>query len=418
MPEIDVKKELTDLTVEINKKLDEFKKGTISTEDMNRVIGEKISGFEAGLKVDGKPVMEYVKTLQAQVDTLGADLKKRNSIVSDDKGEPFGKVVFDLLKDDAGFKEYCKDHGEGKQYVKHMEKALTSASNLVNDTTNDIHLVPPERLTQIVSDTYMTRRVHMRDLIPVGTMTGNAVTWPKETAYSDGSGITAENTAAGETTFTITSQTNLPAVIDTYVEMSNIMLEDFPALVSYLNTKLPANLLETEDNEILNGTGNIKGFLPTHATAFSAASATVTAPQYYDVITMAAKQIALCEFWPTAVIMNPTDVALMKLSKDANENYVFPFIFIQNGRVVVNGIPVIENTAMTSGTYLIGDFAGGCQLWIRRGLTLKFYDAAAAGDVNKHSTTVVLDERVALSCFTNLAFVTDTFAASITELTP
>jgi HK97 family phage major capsid protein len=248
-------------------------------------------------------------------------------------------------------------------------------------------------------------------------MTGNAVTWPKETAYTDGSGITAESTAAGETTFTITSQTNLPAVIDSYVEMSNLMLEDFPALVSYLNTQLPANLLETEDNEILNGTGNIKGLIA-NCTAFSAASATVTAPQYYDVITMAAKQISLCEMWPTAIIMNPTDVALMKLSKDQNNQYVFPFIFMQGSRVVVNGVPVIENTAMTAGTYLIGDFARGCQLWVRRGLTLKFYDSAAAGDVNKHQTTVVIDERVALSMFRTLAFVTDTFAASITELTP
>lgn len=411
MEEIDVKKELTKLAEEINGKMDEYKKGIVSKEDIDNSVSEKLIELEGKFQVDGKPVMEYVKSLQDHVDKLDAKSKEQK-ISTDVRGEPFGKVLFDALKDSEEFKEYAK--GKGSQFVMKLEKALSEGSNLVDDTTNDIQLIPPERVREIMFDP--TRTVHMRDLIPVAPMEGAAVTWPKETAYSDGSGVTAENTAAGETTFTITAQGDLPEEIDAFVEMSKIMLEDFPALVGYLNTRLPGKLLEEEDDEILNGTGNVEGLL-TVATAFAAGGQTISSPQRYDVITMAAKQLRVSEYKATAILMHPTDVALMKLAKDSNGQYIFPFIFIQNGRIVVNEVPVIENTSMTSGTYLIGDYVRGCQLWQRRGIEVKFYDSAAAGDVNKNMTTVVIRERIALSCFRTSAFVYDTFAASITELT-
>ena len=133
---------------------------------------------------------------------------------------------------------------------------------------------------------------------------------------------------------------------------------------------------------------------------------------------MANKQIRTSEYRSTAILMHPTDVALMKLEKDSHNNYVMPFIFVQNGRIVVDMVPVIDNTAQTAGTYLIGDFQRATSLYIRRAITLKFHDSDDVGDVTKDMSTVTISERIALPLFRDSALVTDTWAASLTELTP
>ncbi|MCK4823417.1 phage major capsid protein, partial [bacterium] len=280
--------------------------------------------------------------------------------------------------------------------------------------TNDITVETPTRVPGIVYDP--ARAEHMRDIIPIGTCVGNAVTYPQETAYTDGSGVTAENVAYGETSMTITQQTALVESITAYATFSEIMVDDFPAFASYLNARLPAKLLVKEDDEVLNGTTTIAGLL-TVATAFAAGGATVTNPNEFDALVFALNQVREDEYKCNAIVMHPRDVRNMKLTKDANENYVFPWVKVLNGKADVDGVSIFVTTAMTAGTYLVGDFKLGCQLFQRKGINLKIHDCDHDGTVNKGMKTATITERLALACYRTKAFVYDTFAASITELT-
>jgi HK97 family phage major capsid protein len=249
----------------------------------------------------------------------------------------------------------------------------------------------------------------------MGICAGNAITYPQETAYTDGSGVTTENNSYGETLVTITQQTALVESITSYATFSEIMVDDFPAFASYLNARLPSKLLVEEDDEILNGTGSVDGLL-TVATEFAAGGETVSNPNNFDALVFALSQVRVSEYKGNFIVMHPNDIRDMKLTKDTNENYIFPWVKILNGKADVDGVPIFETTAMTAGTYLVGDFKLGCQLFQRKGIQLKIHDCDQDGTVIKGMKTATITERLALATYRTSAFVYDTFAASITEL--
>jgi len=407
-----VSKELKALQITIDEKFEEVKEGITSHEDIKSEIGLKVEELETALQVDGKPIIEYVKEMQKSQDTLAAELKTAQSAL-DLQTKSFTDLLVEGMEEN---KEALLARGSGKNNNVEFELKtdMISSTSLVNDTTNDARIVPPTRPGGIIFDP--DSPVHLRELIPVSPMQGNAVVWPKETTYTDNTDVVAENTASGCSRFILTAQTNLVDTIAAHQVISNLMLEDFPALAAYLQNRLTSKLLLHEDDCILNGTDNVAGLL-TVGTAFTANSVTVTDPQHYDVITKAASQLIEDEYYPTGILMNPRDVGNMKLKKDDNNQYIFPFIFIQDGRMVISSVPVYQNTAMTAGTYLMGDFQRGAQLWQRRAITIKFHDCDDTGSVTKDMSTVTISERVALSTYRTTAFVYDTFAASITELT-
>ena len=82
---------------------------------------------------------------------------------------------------------------------------------------------------------------------------------------------------------------------------------------------------------------------------------------------------------------------------------------------MVDMVPVIDNTAQTAGTYLIGDFQRAVSLYQRRAITLKFHDSDDVGDVTKDMSTVTISERIAMPIFRTSALVTDTWAHRISR---
>jgi len=409
----ELKKELELLGKSIDSKIEAA--NTKLTEGIAK--SEDVDALKTEIKADLTPLMEKFTKLQEQLDAAETDLKKMREQKSV-KGITFKEA---LLKSMEANRENIEKYFEGVS-TKGREidlgelkiKADMTSADLVDDTTNYIHIEPPTRVPGIVYDP--ARAEHMRDIIPPGTCAGNAVTYPQETAYTDGSGVTAENVSYGETSFTITQQTALVESITAYATFSEIMVDDFPALASYMNARLPAKLLAKEDDEILNGSTTIEGLL-TVATAFAAGGETVTAPNEFDALVFALNQVRVKEYKANAIVMHPNDVRNMKLTKDSNENYIFPWVKVLNGKANVDGIPIFVTTAMTSGTYLVGDFKLGCQLFQRKGINLKIHDSDQDGTVINGMKTATITERLALATYRTYAFVYDTFAASITELT-
>jgi HK97 family phage major capsid protein len=68
------------------------------------------------------------------------------------------------------------------------------------------------------------------------------------------------------------------------------------------------------------------------------------------------------------------------------------------------GVPVIVNTAITAGTYMVGNFAMATQLWVRENLSLEFFREDGT-NVRDGFVTVRLQERIALTNYAPLAIV-------------
>jgi HK97 family phage major capsid protein len=101
----------------------------------------------------------------------------------------------------------------------------------------------------------------------------------------------------------------------------------------------------------------------------------------------------------------------MKLEKDTAGQYVMPWIFM-NGGISVDGLPVIQSTAIDEGTFLVGDFKRGAQVFDRRQLSIEFSNSHDDNFI-KGMVTVRISERLALVIYRPKCFVYGTFAAAL-----
>jgi HK97 family phage major capsid protein len=131
-----------------------------------------------------------------------------------------------------------------------------------------------------------------------------------------------------------------------------------------------------------------------------------------DVLVDAIRQAADDEYKATAILLNHTDATKIKLTKDDNGNYIHPWIFMPNGQITLDGVPVIVTSAITAGQFLVGDFKLGAQVFDRKQYSLEFTDKNEDNFV-KGMVTVRIAERLTLAVYRAKAFIYGSFAAAL-----
>jgi HK97 family phage major capsid protein len=266
-----------------------------------------------------------------------------------------------------------------------------------------------------------TRPVHVRQLLATGSTQSDVVRYVKESGYSNGAAATAEGTTLTQSDFDMTAADANVRKIGTYFRISEEMLADTPQLTSYLSARAPEKLLEVEDAQILSGDGtgsNLSGII-TDAADFDTSSSgafyqSVEAANEFDVIVAALNQLALLNYNADCIMVNPTDFNKILLLKDSTNKYLKDQVY--NGlQPSFSGVKVIQNTAIAAGTFLIGNFGVGTQLWVRQGVNVEFFREDGT-NVRDGFVTVRVSERIALTNYLPNAFVNGSFATAIAAL--
>lgn len=392
MDEKELKKALDAFGDEVDKKLEKAKanlSAAISPEDKKTLMAEVKSVIE--------PELKKYQEMQKQLDTLENTLK-RTSVKETQKG------FWAQLKEDITSTLGEKKDGRklrGKSFDYEIKEDMTQANSFESTI-----VVPVDYQPGIVYDP--NRSVHVRDLISQGVTDSNMVSFIQEYAHTwTNADVTTEGSEYKQGDVDLKRVDAAVIKITVYGIVSEEMLEDVNGLTSYLMARLPQKLRNEEDDQLLNHA--TYGIL-TKGTAYSdnLADADIS---YIDILVDAGRQIIDDEYRPTAILLHPTDVTAMKLTKDDNGQYIFPWIF-QNGNVVVDGIPVYVSTAMTAGTFLVGDFKLGAQVFDRRQLAVEFSNTNEDNFV-KGMVTVRCSERIAIVVYRPKAFVYGTFVAAM-----
>jgi HK97 family phage major capsid protein len=259
-----------------------------------------------------------------------------------------------------------------------------------------------------------SRSTHIRSLLSLGSTDGQTIRYPKESAYNDGAGTTAEAAAFGQSDFNLTASTVNVEKIGTYMRITGEMLDDIKQLTSYLSARVPEKVLSVEDNQILNGDGaspNLDGLF-TDGAAFAAGgfALAIESANEFDVLTVALNQLALSNYQADTILLNPTDLHKMILLKSTANEYLRNQIF-SGLQPTINGIPVTLNTAVTAGKFLVGNLRQATQLWIRENLAVEF-SREDSDNFQKNFVTVRAMERVALTNYLPNAIVQGTFSTA------
>jgi HK97 family phage major capsid protein len=374
---------------------------------MNGLVDPLIKRLEAAeqitpeLKADLQKVADKYAKMQDHLDALDIKLQKANV---PDENAPLVDQIKHVIEKLDWIKQYKDTKRGGKIDLKGVDLMNTKVGTVTRVTDT----IPPQFTPfQFVPG----RKLHIRDLLLVGTTTSNTIWMPYESATTNGIARVAEGALKPQSDFT-PAVTKWPVEkIATWIKFSEEILEDMPMFTSYLTTRWLELLKQAEDNKLLYGSGSsdIKGL-------------TVAAAAYVDVLGSAAvdkwmildaavTQCQVANYNPNLILLHPTDA--MKLRQTRSTTY--EFINRPDGSpIVINGATVVVTPAMTAGDFLIGDFAMGAQIWDRKSANITLYDQDG-DNVRYNLITAVIEERLALVTYSSTAFVFGDFVSALAK---
>lgn len=385
--------ELTELAQQFAKATDQVKE---MAEDMKGKManGEKLSQSAIDKADEALVAMNEIKL---RLDDLEQKDARRGSDDTD------FRTLGERVADSEEFKSLQADpRGVGKIKV----KANITSSTEDADGSAGV-LIPQHRLGGIIAPP--NRRMTVRDLLMVGKTSSNAITYTRETGFTNNAKAQAgEGEKKAQSELKFDEQTVNVATLAHFVKVSRQVLDDAPQLASHINGRLMYGLQYVEEQQLLNGdgqNGNLKGIIP-QATAF-ADKLTLDKYTTIDQIRLAMLQAVLAEYPADGHVLNPVDWARIELTKDDNGRHI-----IGNPQGVATptlwGLPVVQTQSMGVGKFLTGAFGMGAQLFDRQESAV--YVGFENDDFTRNLLTILAEQRLALAVYRPEAFIYGTLA--------
>lgn len=379
-------------------------------------------------QMEGLKDADYIKAVQTQF----ADLKKQSDLqgVEISKVKQFNignkakaPVLFDMVKESLGneeIKEFMsKKKGSTNKIDLKIADDMTESGNLTAGSV----LITDQPRRDIIE--LKTRPIHMREIMPVGVTLKDRIPVVKQANFEDGVDMKAENTASGQSDFDLAETYVNVERLATHMIVSKDLLDDVPALTSFIANHMPKRVMTKEDQQILFGNAaspQIQGITGV-ASAFAAGvfATSIPAANEIDCIRVALANLNVGYYSPSAVILHPEDVAKIDMLKTSSTREYLGNNYLvsrdaNTGLLRIAGIPIIANTAMTSGYFCIGDFADAVELVDRKKLTMQMSDSHSDYFI-KNMICITFEERIALPIYYNGAFVYGQFSVAKAAIT-
>ncbi len=373
-------------------------------------VGNLAVDFTSKLAANGEVSAELKEKTDKALCELGdmttrlGDLEKR-AAREKEEGANEQKSLGDLVIDSADYKAgMLTGSSRGSIKVTADRAAITSANTTVGaGRSQGTSLVPGARVPGIFG--LPERTLTIRDLVLPGQTSSSSIEYVKETGYTNNAAPVAETTAKPYSDLTFDMTSAPVRTIAHLFKASRQILDDAPALRSYIDGRARYGLRFAEENQLLNGSGtgqNIHGLVP-QATAFNPAFAAENETGI-DRLRLAILQVVLAEYPATAFVLNPIDWAKIELTKDLGGNYI---IGNPQGSLTPTlwNLPVVSTQAMAAGEFLTGAFSFAAQIFDRLDIEV-LLSSENVDDFEKNMFTIRAEERLAFAVYRPESFVT------------
>lgn len=332
------------------------------------------------------------------------ELEKRAARERED-GDAAGKSLGELVLGSDSYKNAgFTASSRGSVRVSVDRADITTANGTVGaGRSPGTSMVPGDRVAGI--NGLPDRQMTIRDLLMPGETASGNVEYVKETGYTNNAAPVAEGSQKPKSDITFNLESAPVRTIAHIFKASRQILDDAPALRSYIDGRARYGLQFKEEVQLLNGDGtgqNINGLVP-QATDFAPAF-TPDAVTGIDRLRLAILQVVLAEYPATAFVLNPIDWAKIELTKDLGGNYI---IGSPQGALTPRlwNLPVVSTQAMASGEFLTGAFNIAAQIFDRMEIEV-LLSSENVDDFEKNMFTIRAEERLALAVYRPEAFVT------------
>lgn len=314
-----------------------------------------------------KAIAEGDKVAIAQIEKASAAVEKFLDAVADKANEKTGKVElpvqkasFDVEAVTKGFETMKKSGGAVTfEFKDASELAYLAKGTDRTDLTGEV--IAPARDSEITRPALRTTFIEqIANVVPIDS---DSAKYTEVTGTTGAPATTAELGTIPQVDRTFVAYSKPVQKIAAISKHSNELLKYGPELVAVLRDMLAIDLNLVVDAQLLSGNGtapNLQGVLGVAPVLDSAAVGAQAVPNanLFDVIRIACTKIMVSgkgKFVPTHVILNPADSEELDLTKSTTGEYIMPAFYAANG-MLIKGARVIENTGITAGTFLVGDF--------------------------------------------------------------
>ncbi|MDN8180466.1 phage major capsid protein [Acinetobacter baumannii] len=390
----------------------------------DKTIEQEYKQVQADLKQVTDQVKQYAENVEKQVKQFGeantetkqkADeaLSKYNELSATFKeleqkldrpagggGDEPAKSVGQQVIDSDAYQSMDKTSRTSMR-VKMPRQAITTATG-PNVTPDNQGIVLPQM-----------RRMTIRDLLAPGQTSSNSIEYTVETGFTNNAAPVAETNQKPYSEITFENKTANVRTIAHLFKASRQILEDAPALQSYIDARARYGLQLVEEQQLLfgNGTGqNLLGIVP-QASTFNEDLIKITNATPIDRIRYALLQAVLAEFPSTGIVLNPIDWADIQLTKDNEGRYIIGNPVNGNANTLWN-LPTVETQAMVSGQFLTGAFSLAAQIFDRMDIEV-LLSTENDKDFENNMVSIRAEERLALAVYRPESFVTGSIRKAV-----
>lgn len=335
--------------------------------------GAKMASLES--QMSEKVGTEAIEALKEQF----GELKEKHVEQLQNAMEEQGKTLSELRKSNAA---NSVPKGFDGELAAVWSKSKDSISNFLNEKSNGFSMNLKTEVTRasVANNTMATdvpglghiprRSTAISDLFNQATMgpdSNGVIRYWQEASQTSNAAPVAESEAIPESEITW-EEILLPLrKIGDSMRVTREALEDVSFISAEIRNFSLKNIELELDSQSLLGDGTGQNFSGVDLVAPNYAAGAFTglfgtAATIYDVLSTGIVQIANAGqnsvFVPNAIAMNPTDAELMRLSKDADNNYIMPSWLSTDG-MSVKGVRIIESQLVPQNQAYIGDFTFG-----------------------------------------------------------
>lgn len=235
------------------------------------------------------------------------------------------------------------------------------------------------------------REIEVTDALPLFPTNMAAIVYMEETTFTNAAAERAEAAAYAEAALALTQRSVTVRSVGTSLPVSDEQLMDVDGVGPYLDQRLGFMVRQRVDSQILVGDGagsNLLGTLNVAGINTQAKGADSVPDAIYKAMVLVR---VTGRAQPNVAFIHPSDWQDVRLLKTADGIYIWGSPSeVAPSRIW--GLPVIETTAVTQNTGIVGDYARHSGLHVRAGLEV------LTGFVNDNFTKGLVTIRAGLRC--------------------
>ena len=246
------------------------------------------------------------------------------------------------------------------------------------------------------------RMLSLLDVLPMGITASNLVHYTRELTFTNSAAETAEGVTKPESSLTFEDASAPVRTIAHWLKVSKQVMDDAPALQSYIDQRLRYGVRLRFEQQLLAGTGvspllsGLIGDTNNH-TALAAVSGEIN----FDAANRAKYAVVSADYMPDAYLINPADWGNMERKKDGAGRYFGDqgvINYLAGGLIpTLWGLPVILSNSVPAGQFVAISLAS-MMAWLRQEATVTIHDQDT-DNVQKNLLTIRGEMRAAFTVF-------------------